>query len=214
MDWMSSVIKPYLYWILILFLMVGIYYPAIGLLALICMLAPVALAPAKGRFWCGNYCPRGSLYDQIISRYSLKKKAPAIFAITGFRAFMVAFIMTIFSVQMSHAWGNWAEMGWVFVQIILVTTLVGIGLGWAYQPRTWCTICPMGTLANWSSQRSAPMPIQVDESCVNCSLCVKACPLQLEPYQGKDNEKGFSHGDCLKCNRCIEKCPKQALRFS
>lgn len=32
----------------------------------ICMLAPVLLAPFKGRYWCGNFCPRGSFYDNVI----------------------------------------------------------------------------------------------------------------------------------------------------
>src|SRR3712207_8880794 len=48
-----------LYWILFVYLVVGFFYPIIGLLALVCMVAPVAFAVKKGRWWCGNACPRG-----------------------------------------------------------------------------------------------------------------------------------------------------------
>ena len=38
-----------LYWILLAYLVVGAFYPIIGLLALICMVAPVAFAMRRGR---------------------------------------------------------------------------------------------------------------------------------------------------------------------
>ena len=46
-----------LYWILFAYLAIGYFYPVIGLLALICMIAPVAFAVKRGRWWCGNACP-------------------------------------------------------------------------------------------------------------------------------------------------------------
>ncbi len=38
-----------LYWILLVYLVVGYFYPVIGFLAVICMIAPVAFAVRKGR---------------------------------------------------------------------------------------------------------------------------------------------------------------------
>ena len=210
---MKSNIQQYLFWILLVFLAVGLIYPVIGLLAIICMLAPVIMAPYKGRYWCGNYCPRGSFYDNVIAKMSPKKPIPAIFRSTGFRVCMVMFIMGIFGVQMYYAWGNLSAMGAVFVRIILITTIVGIVLGVIYHQRTWCSFCPMGTMASWFSAKPKPMPLNVASSCVNCKLCTAACPLQLAPYTEKGNTEGFTHSDCLKCNRCVEKCPKKALTF-
>ena len=69
--------SPSLYWILIAYLVIGFFYPAIGIIALICMIAPVAFAVRKGRWWCGNACPRGNFYDRLISRYSPHKPIPA-----------------------------------------------------------------------------------------------------------------------------------------
>jgi len=210
---MKSNIQKYLFWILLVFLAVGIIYPIIGLGAIICMLAPVMMAPYKGRYWCGNFCPRGSFYDNVIAKISPQKSIPTLFRSNGFRVFMVLFIMVVFSIQMYYAWGNLSAMGAVFVRIILITTIVGVGLGAIYHHRTWCSFCPMGTLASWYSVKPKPLPLMVGNSCVDCKLCTTACPLQLSPYTAKGNIEGFNHSDCLKCSRCIEKCPKKALTF-
>ncbi|NLP41989.1 MAG: 4Fe-4S binding protein [Veillonellaceae bacterium] len=205
--------QKYLFWILVVYLVVGLVYPAIGLLAIICMLAPVILAPFKGRYWCGNFCPRGSFYDNVIAKFSPRKSIPAVFRSTGFRIFMVVFIMGVFAIQMYYAWGDVSAMGAVFVRIILITTIVGIVLGVVYHQRAWCSFCPMGTMASWFSAKSKPLPLKVENSCVSCKLCTTACPMQLSPYDAKGSAAGFTHSDCLKCRRCVEKCPQKALSF-
>jgi polyferredoxin len=204
-------LQQYMFWILVAFLAIGMAYPVIGLLALVCMLAPVVMAPYKGRYWCGNFCPRGSFFDHVIIKISPQKSIPEFFRSGSFRMIMMIIIMTSFGIQMHFAWNDLAAMGSVFVRIILITTIVGIILGAIFHQRTWCSFCPMGTLASWLSRKS--MPLLVDDSCVNCKLCTKVCPFQLAPYQAKDSIEGFMHSDCLKCSRCIEKCPKQSLVF-
>lgn len=210
---MGIQVKPYLYWIFLAFMAVGFVYPAIGIAALVCMLAPVVLAPFKGRYWCGNYCPRGSFFDRIMSRWSGKRPIPPMLRSRGFRSFMVVFIMTVFTVQIVPAWGNLAAMGQVFLLMIGVTTVVGIALALRYNPRTWCAFCPMGTMANWASKADA-LPITVASSCVSCGLCKKVCPMELAPYREKNDQGVFQQADCLKCSRCIEICPKGAVAFS
>ena len=76
---MRKRIRPYLFWILLAFLAIGLVYPAVGIIALTCMIAPVAVAPFRGRYWCGNYCPRGSFYDHVLVKLSPQRKIPAFF---------------------------------------------------------------------------------------------------------------------------------------
>lgn len=202
-----------LYWILIAYLIVGFFYPIIGLLALICMIAPVSFAVRKGRWWCGNACPRGSLYDKVLSKYSPHRSIPAFVRTRAFRTFMVLFIFTMFGIQMHGAWGDWNAVGRVFWTIILVTTVVGVTLSFIYAPRTWCSFCPMGTLSSWVTPRSGKLPenykrIFVGEKCTTkCKLCSAVCPMQLKPYESRVYEYGLLHPDCLKCGRCIDGCP-------
>ena len=134
-----------LYWILLVYLVVGYFWPVIGFLAIICMIAPVAFAVRKGRWWCGNACPRGNFYDRVLTKYSPHKPIPAFVRTKGFRIFMVMFIFTMFGIQMYRAWGDWNDMGRVFWTIILITTIVGVILSFIYAPRTWCSFCLLYT---------------------------------------------------------------------
>lgn len=202
-----------LFWILLIYLVAGFFYPVIGFLAVICMIAPVAFAVKKGRWWCGNACPRGNLYDQFLAKYSPHRPIPAFVRLKGFRIFMVLFIFTMFGVQMTLAWGDWNAMGRVFWTIILITTIVGIILSFIFAPRTWCSFCPMGTLSSWVTPQSGKLPehyrrIVVDDKCTTkCKLCSAVCPMQLKPYESRSDAEGFLHPDCLKCNRCAVGCP-------
>ena len=45
---MNNNIQKYMYWLLLVFLAVGFFYPPIGLIAIICMVAPVSVAFYKG----------------------------------------------------------------------------------------------------------------------------------------------------------------------
>ena len=202
-----------LYWILLVYLVVGYFYPVIGFLAVICMIAPVAFAVRKGRWWCGNACPRGNFYDRVLAKYSPHKPIPAFVRTKGFRIFMVMFIITMFGILMYRAWGDCNDMGRVFWTIILITTIVGVALSFINAPRTWCSFCPMGTLSAWVSPRSGRLPdnyrrIIVGEKCTTkCKLCSAVCPMLLTPYESRNDGNGFLHPDCIKCGRCIKGCP-------
>ena len=124
---MRSPFQSYMFWVFLAFLGVGVFYPAIGLIAITCMLAPVIVAFWRGRWWCGNLCPRGSFYDHVLAKISPEKQIPSLFRQTNFRIAVLLVLMSAFSVQMYAAWGNLALVGAVFVRIILITTLIGIG---------------------------------------------------------------------------------------
>lgn len=213
-----------LYWILFIYLIVGFFFPVVGLLALVCMIAPVAFAVRKGRWWCGNACPRGNMYDRLLAKYSPHRPIPPLVRTFGFRLFMVLFIFTMFGGQMYFAWGDWNAMGKVFWNIILITTVVGVLLSFIYAPRTWCSFCPMGTLSSWVSPKKGALPkgfvsMQVADTCqMKCKSCSRACPMQLAPYESRGEADGYLHPDCIKCGKCIATCPihivKKKIRTS
>lgn len=206
-------------WVLLVaFCVVGVIYPVIGAIALVCMLAPVVVAFFKGRMWCGNFCPRGSFNDNILSKISLKNKMPHFMKTNWFKLLFLVVLMSAFAVQLAFAWGSAVAIGAVFVRMIIVTTLITIGLGIAYNHRAWCTICPMGTMAHYvakmeSSKKQAKHVTFVADSCVNCKLCTKSCPMDIDVHTFKCNGKVLD-GDCLKCNVCVEKCPKKSIHIA
>lgn len=203
------------FWVLLVYLVVAAFWPVLGLAAIVCMVGPVAYSVYKGRYWCGNICPRGSYYDRLISRVSGHRRIPSFLRSRLFRIFMVLFIFTMFGIQMYSAWGDWNAAGRVFWLIILLTTLVGTVLGIVYSPRAWCTFCPMGTLSAWVAPKhpgkSSYRRVCVGDACISCRRCAKVCPMQLKPYEVKGIAAGLMDPDCIKCGVCIRHCPKQVM---
>ena len=204
-----------MFWILFVYLIVAYFVPEVGVIALICMIGPVAMAVRKGRYWCGHFCPRGSLYDKVVSRFSPHKRIPQFVRTKGFRIFMLLFIFGMFGVQMYMNGFTMAGIGRTFWNIILVTTIVGIVLGFIYAPRTWCTFCPMGTLSAWvapNKHKDGFPYVWVSEACgMKCKRCAKVCPMQLTPYDSRGQQQGYLHPDCIKCAKCVASCPTKVM---
>ena len=208
-----------LYWLIFAYIIIGWFFPIIGLLALICMVGPVLTSIWRGRFWCGNVCPRGNMYDRLLSRFSPHRPIPKFVRTFGFRLFMVFFIFTMFGIQLSQVrWSEggmemWNDIGRVFWTIIVMTTVVGIILSFIYAPRTWCSFCPMGSISSWVAPKKAPLPkvftnVHVSSECeMKCKQCARVCPMQLTPYESRGEVLGYLHPDCLKCNKCVKTCP-------
>lgn len=206
-----------MYWILFVYLLVAYFVPEIGVIAIICMIGPVAMSVRKGRYWCGHFCPRGSLYDKLVSRFSPHKQIPEFVRSKEFRIFMLCFIFGMFGVQLYVNGLTLAGIGRTFWNIILLTTVAGIVLGFVYAPRTWCSFCPMGTLSAWVAPRTTKKAfpiVYVSDACqMKCKRCAKVCLMQLAPYESRGQEQGFLNPDCLKCGRCIMACPTKVMEM-
>lgn len=188
----------------------GWFYPVIGFLLFGCMIGAVGLAFSRGRNWCDWMCPRGAFFDLFFSKISPKIQIPAVFRSKAVRVLMLGIIFTAIGVQFYLGWGDLNAMGTALVRILTVTTVVGIMLALFIHPRTWCRICPMGTVAHWIA--GGRKPLYISEGCSGCRLCAKACPMQLKPYEYKDNGI-MGDNDCLKCGTCVSRCPRKALSF-
>lgn len=216
--------KP-VYGILIVYLALGWFFPVIGIVAIICMIGPVLTSIWRGRYWCGHFCPRGNMFDRLLSKYSPHKPIPAFVRTSGFRLFMVLFIFTMFGIQLSQArWSEgglalWSDIGRVFWTIILVTTVVGVVLAFIYAPRTWCSFCPMGTISRWVAPKKASASkgfttVHVSSACqMKCKQCARVCPMQLTPYDARGETEGYLHPDCIKCGKCTQACPIHIMKI-
>ena len=55
--------KKYGFYVLIAYLILSYFLLPLGLVAIICMVSPIIFAfMGKGRYWCGNFCPRGIFF--------------------------------------------------------------------------------------------------------------------------------------------------------
>jgi ferredoxin-type protein NapH len=200
------------FWILPFVSIGGWSYPLLGYFIPLCMVAGLGIAVFRGRNWCDWLCPRGSFWDIALSPISFKRKIPLIFRNSAFRIIIMSILMLVLLTQLPRYWPSVEGMGRVFVVMLSVTTVVGIILGIFIHPRTWCSICPIGTMANWIGKGT--YPLMIDTKCTTCKICDTVCPTQLDrwPYLPEQGEAVIvPEWDCLKCGLCVEACPRQSL---
>ena len=114
--------------------------------------------------------------------------------------------------QIVRLWPDVNAIGGFFVLLLTITTAVGILLALLVHQRTWCCVCPIGTMSSWVGANRLPLKMK-SESCTECKLCARVCPMQLEPRELKYADHMLHRGDCLKCGLCTEACPNGALSF-
>jgi polyferredoxin len=190
----------------------GWYLPLVGYFIPLCMVAGVGMAAVRGRQWCNWYCPRGSFADAYMKLMSPGKKIPQLLKSTAFRAGVLAFLMAMLTFQFIRLWPDGFAIGGFFTILLTVTTIVGIALSLIYQQRSWCYICPIGTLSSWVGKDKHQL-VMNREACIDCKACSKICPMQLGPVEMKESDEMLHKGDCLKCGLCVATCPKDALSF-
>ncbi|MBU1852794.1 MAG: 4Fe-4S binding protein [Candidatus Omnitrophica bacterium] len=133
-------------WFLPLITLGGLFNPILGYLVLAMMVFFLTLSYFKGRFWCWNLCPRGAFLDIIMSKASFKKPVPKVFTRHWFRWIIFILFSSFLMFRIIRTGGNIIAIGAVFVSMCIVTTIISIVLGVATRHRSWCMICPMGTL--------------------------------------------------------------------
>ncbi|MFW6269989.1 MAG: 4Fe-4S binding protein [Bacillota bacterium] len=157
----------YIWIVLLIFISLGWFFPVIGLIALICMFAPVIIASVRGkRSWCVSFCPRGVFNDIVLKKLSRNDKIPRILHSKVVKIGFMIFLFYQFIIGIMNA-GSIAGVGLVLVRIISLTTVITILLGVVFHPRSWCAFCPMGFLSNISIYIKRAWSLKNDDLEVN-----------------------------------------------
>jgi len=202
-------ITPYLGGLVLIVSIGGLWYPVLGYFMLLIFAAIFLISPFRGRWFCGNLCPRGSLVDFLISKISKKKKIPVTLRSLWVRLPIFFLLMSFMGYRIAGIIGSlntFEKIGMVFVTMCLVTTAIAVLLGSYLSPRAWCSFCPMGTAQRLLGGKRYPLKF-TKEKCINCNKCDKICPMQLKIRESETKP------DCIKCGRCVAVCPKDALQF-
>lgn len=209
-------IQWFLATITILILALGWKYPVLGYLVLAAMTGGMISGPIAGRWFCGNLCPRGGFLERIVGLYSPNKPMPDWAKSTKVRVGVLVFLMLMVGINGSRDPGNWLHWGFVFWLVCFVTTMVGLVLAAFWHPRSWCSICPMGTIQSWLGGQKYRLTL-TEAKCKECRACEKVCPMHLPIIRhGAASGKSdilFSP-DCIRCGECEMKCPQEILRLT
>ncbi|MCF6464491.1 4Fe-4S binding protein [Clostridium sp. Cult2] len=215
-------------WIFTLLVAIGgLWKPKLGLLVIFIMAGLTTTSFFSGRYWCGNFCPHGSLFDRITMPISLNKKIPKFMKSTPMMIGFFAFFMYNFSkkiIKVSNFWGTYDfldKLGFVFVTTYLMVLIAGGLFAVLINPRTWCQFCPMGTIQKLShklgrtigiaEKTEKKVTIESLDKCHTCGKCSRVCPFQLTPYLEFSEKNQFDSINCIKCSTCVENCPANIL---
>lgn len=208
----------------------GLWYPRLGLLVFGVIFSLAIMSLFKGRYWCGNYCAHGSLFDQMLLPFSRNSQLPRVLKSKLLRAAVFSWFMynlTSKFVRVAALWGDWMfwdRLGFVFVASYLMVTIAGGVLGLFVTPRSWCQFCPMGSMQlgmyrlgkrlGWTRGYDQMITVEDLGKCHKCAKCARVCPMQLAPYSEFTQNNQFTHEECIRCLTCVENCPARVLTLS
>lgn len=204
--------KKYAYIIMLIIMVIGLKYPMVMLVFIICMFGPMVTGFFTGRFWCGNLCPIGLFFDNVLMKISNHKRAPEFFKSKLVRIIFTTLMMTMFVFEIRYSFGKPMMMGMVFYEMILEAVIIGTFLSVIYHYRVWCHLCPMGStgaLVTFLSNRKKVL--HVSEQCSKCGKCEENCPMEISPkeYRGLS----LSSYNCIQCGRCVTSCPGKRISY-
>lgn len=185
------------------------------------LLLPVALGLLAGRAFCGWVCPFGTLsrwLDAALSllpwhhRIALPKKRPlrmlliALAIVAGLLgSHLLLYLLLPYLLLQQGVYGLWLLGGGGAALGMLAGLLLA---GAVFGPTTYCaTLCPTGgVLAVFGRARRLQLTLDEPSKCGrSCTLCSRACWLQLDPARGEPGP------DCDLCARCVPACPRTNL---
>jgi len=208
--------KRYLQWallpIVIVTIALGWKYTFLGYSVPIVMTAGMTVGAFRGRYMCGNFCPRGGFADRLLSMVGRETSIPEFFSNMQFRAVVFTALVGFLTFRLINKpvdldWAN--HIGKVFWFMCVFTTSISVLLGVAIHQRSWCSFCPIGTVANAAGKGKYLFRIDGDK-CRECRVCEKVCPMKLEIVKFRPEGK-LLNPDCLKCGECVGACPAKAL---
>lgn len=180
------------------------------------------------RSFCGVICPFGALQEffALIGSKIFRKKLIVPIKIDKplrYLKYVVLVITILFAWKTAGLWVNpydpWAAYGhitegfdtltgeYLVESILLIIVLIGSML----YDRFFCKyLCPMGAIYGILSKISPSKIVRNKDNCVNCNICSKKCPVNIDVAKLDK----VSSAECIGCQTCVLSCPKKdALQY-
>lgn len=180
------------------------------------------------RSFCGLICPFGAIQEifgflgkRIFKKsFELPKK---IDKPLRYLKYVILLVTLYYAWSTAELWMSpydpWAAYGHIgegiaslyeefFIgSILLLVTIIGSLL----YDRFFCKyLCPMGAFYGIFSKLSVGKIVRNENSCVDCGLCNKNCPVNIKVSE----VKVINSAECINCQSCILSCPKKdTLQF-
>lgn len=200
LQWLMAPLVP-------LVIIGGYYWPYLGYVAITLLTIMFIQVWFRGRYYCGWICAMGGFYERVLAKVSLKKPMLPLFKTAWFKWLVFTLMMGLLLSRLIMSEGDLEKIGGVFVMMWTISTSFAIALGLVWKPRSWCSVCPMGTMQGFLAPNR--FRLSVAETCKGCKLCARVCPIETNPSAFKGDY--VRSADCMRCFNCVENCPQQAL---
>ncbi|MGA1848124.1 MAG: 4Fe-4S binding protein [Thermoplasmatota archaeon] len=100
---------------------------------------------------------------------------------------------------------GWSGNQFFWIKGIFVVGVIALV---AFVDRGWCRyLCPIGAMYGPTNKFSMTDIEFHRKECINCQLCIRECPMAINPKEDKRDP------ECIRCGRCMKVCPTRAQRF-
>jgi polyferredoxin len=188
----------------------GWRHPWLGFTVPTAMLLGVIGGLRRGRYVCGNLCPRGSFFDRLIAPLAARRGIPLRLRSMPLRWGVFTLLMGFMVWRLATDPADPGHWGFVFWSMCAITTIAGVVLALIFHPRSWCAVCPVGTMSNVFG--GGKYQLSIDPSCRECGKCEQRCTFDLSIVRHK-GAGVVTERDCLQCSACAESCPIGALKW-
>jgi len=97
---------------------------------------------------------------------------------------------------------------WTAFFSTLSLIFLGVYIMGLFITRSWCRVCPNGTLSSLFSKGSLIVKEKDVRKCTKCGICKRTCPFENNHVFEEKEKKNINHPNCIQCFNCIEKCPE------
>ncbi len=206
----------------------GTLVPKLQLSNIVISLLILLLTLIFGAVFCSFVCPLGTLQEWIgkIGKKIFKRKYNRfipqkihnILRYFRYIALAATVVLTFNAGRLIFAdIDPYYAMYHFFTDEVTIGSLVVLGItmiGSLFVERPWCKyVCPYGALLGIVGKFSFFKIRRKSDACVNCTLCDKQCPVNIEI--SKYDKIG--HSSCIRCMDCVEDdsaCPVNCLSYS
>jgi polyferredoxin len=124
----------------------GWFYPPAGLAVPLLIVTALVTNLFSRRYFCSSLCPNGRALSVSLTRFSRRATLPGVLRSVQARRALCGFMLFCVVNLLARSGGAPGQIARVFWFIYLISIGVSTVMGLFFKPRSWCAVCPVGTL--------------------------------------------------------------------